>query len=172
MIKKTLPISFLAIGLFMLSACGFHLRGTVNYPDALKTLYIQSTPQLNAFANRLKATLGMYHVTLVNSSKNAPLTLDLMSDSLTLNQITVGSSQETRDYSVTYTVNYRILNQAGKTLVGPRAASDQSTVTAQPNEVLDNNTPRVAGAKRTLEQKVIYKLLLQLSSKNTLKALG
>ena len=154
-----------------LVGCGFHLRGDISLPPELHTFYLTGTSPYSSLVRQIRQVLKASHITLVDSAEKAPVTLYVLSDKLGTSQTTIGSSGTLRDYNVTYTVSYTLLDPAGNILVGPLSVSASETITALDNELLENSN-KLNQAKRSLQQDVIIKMIFQISAKNTVKVLS
>ena len=154
----------LIISLCLLTACGFQLRGAMELPPQLHILYLQSNNPYGEFTRALRSSLAISNIKVVDDPTQAPYTLNILTDSLTTHQTSVGGSQQTRDYLATYTVKYDIQTSEGVTLYGPVSVSDQTTITVNENEVLTNSN-KLTSAKQTMEQNLLNKMRFQLTSK-------
>jgi LPS-assembly lipoprotein len=162
--------TLLTLGLLLLAGCGFHLRGIVNLPSQLQTLYLQSASPYSELTRQIRTSLKFSNAKLVSSADQAPVTLHIFDEKFSSSQTSVASTNQTRSYTATYSMQYNITSASGKVLMQTRTISSTQNVTAQPNEVLEN-TNKLDIAKQNLLRNLVSKLLFQLASKNTIAAL-
>lgn len=156
--------------MFSLAGCGFHLRGAANLPPQLHTLYLKSDRPFTPFMNELRSSLKLSGVHLTPSAKDAPYTLEISNETLNTQETSIGGSQQIRDYTATYSIQYDIKNNDGKTIYGPNTISDKQTITVLANEILTNSN-KLNNAKRIMTQNLISKMMFALTSKNLLSAM-
>ncbi|MBU0455490.1 MAG: hypothetical protein KKA99_01725 [Gammaproteobacteria bacterium] len=162
---------FVILGCLLLSACGFQLRGNMPMPPQLHTLYIESQAPYDSLMRQLKTALKRSGIRLVNAPNLAPMTLQITNENVSYNQTSIGNSQNTRDYSVNYSVQYVLQNAKGKTLYAPSMLSAQKTITLNAQEVITSSN-KYNDAVRDLQNDLVPKLLFQLSSPDAVKALS
>lgn len=168
--KKFLCIAAVALS-FLLSACGFHLRGSEPLPPELNTIYLTSSSPYDSFMQQLRMQLASRHIQVVNSASNNAITLTIHSNSLSNSQTSLSASEQTRSYSVTYTVVYSLNTFSGKEILAPRTVSATQTITLQPNQLIDN-TPQLQNAEQQLIPQVITQLFEGLGSMQVKQALS
>lgn len=166
-----IKLAFIFYLTLALVGCGFHLRGDMKLPPELHTFYLTGSSPYSSFIQQMRQVLRSSGITLVDSQEKSPVTLFVQSDNLSWSQTTIGSSGSLRDYSVTYTVTYTLLDSAGNVLVGPLSVNSSETVTALGNELLENSN-KLKQSQKDLERSVITKMIFQISSKNTVKILS
>lgn len=154
----------------LLSGCGWHLRGSINLPPELHTFYLDGTSPYSDLIRQIRKTLRNADITVVDNRQQAPVTLYIISDSLTNSQSTIGLSGSIRNYTVTYTITYELRNALGETIIPAKSVSASETVTVLENELI-NNSSNLQEAKNTLTQNVIPQMMDQISSANTISAL-
>lgn len=100
-----LLVPLLTLTLF-LGACGFHLRGQgqggVAFP--FQTLFIQAANANAPFILDLKRAVQLYDVKLVDSSKNAQLTLHIVSETMSKQVLSLSDAGRVREYQLIYRV--------------------------------------------------------------------
>ncbi|OGT11942.1 MAG: hypothetical protein A2X77_05445 [Gammaproteobacteria bacterium GWE2_42_36] len=165
--KYTLGI---IVGLFLLNGCGFHLVGTADLPPSLKTLYINSASPYSDLTKTVRQMLESSHVQVVRNPKEAPLTLDLISENFATTQTTIGGNDQMQNYVATYSVTYDLKNAQGQMVAGPFTSQKQENITILQNEVITNSN-KLTDAQQALTQKVAEDILFHLSAKNTLTAI-
>jgi len=96
------------------SGCGFHLRGTVDIPAAMKNVQVSSVdPELGA---RLEELLRQSGANPAPGTKTASTVLRVTSARFDRNVSTVDTRGKVTGYGLVYTVNYSARRADGKTL--------------------------------------------------------
>jgi len=95
------PIFFV---LLLLSACGFHLRGVVDFPPDISTVHVQAEDRYSPFYRELVAKIRKNGVSLVDSSGSADAVIRVLSDVSDRRALTVSARNVPREYEVYYIV--------------------------------------------------------------------
>ncbi len=114
--------NILLLGVLLLSACGFHLRGVNNVP--FETLYVQDSSAAASISRDLKRSLSTSGVTLVSSPEKAQGSLDLMSETFDKRILSLSGNGRVREYEIIYKVVFRLRN-AGEELWGEPQTVEQ-----------------------------------------------
>jgi LPS-assembly lipoprotein len=98
----------LIILLFLLSSCGFHLRGhglkEAGFPFA--SLYLKSAAPTPFIAD-LQNSLELYKIRLTGSAAEAELTLDIVSEASGKQILALSGAGQVLEYQLTYRVSLR-----------------------------------------------------------------
>jgi len=167
---KHISMLLLTVCLFTLASCGWHLQGLLNIPPQLNAVYVETVTPYSDLVKELKKVLEYSHINIVNDPSLARLTINIISETANATKTTVATSQQTRNYTVNYSVKFSIKDANGKIIAGPFTESSSQTVTAGPNEILDNS-PKLQESEKTLRRNVINKMLFVLSARDTMTAL-
>jgi LPS-assembly lipoprotein len=121
---KKIIVSLLVL---TLSACGWHLRGSVAGEDKLAMtapldLVIIAKDDHSPLVNALRESLPGYKINELAASTANSYTLNLGSEKLDRRTAGVGSDALTSAYELTLRVDYSIINAAGSTIT-PRETS-------------------------------------------------
>jgi LPS-assembly lipoprotein len=128
----------------LLTACGFHMRGSRPIPPALQTLQIQSLQSNTGFTK----TLRQYclNASLQLTDEPAHPQLRLINTTTNSSPGSMSASSQTREYRLTFTLLYQLNNTKGVIIQPPR------TITA--TRTLLMNTNRMLGS--TSEEQTLY----------------
>lgn len=165
---RYLKISVLAVLIVTLTACGFRLNTRGTLPPLYHRLYLTGSRPYSYFIKMLSGILQSQNITLVTAANRAPLTLNIAAENLNYTQTSVGSSQQTRQYQITYSVNFTVQSPKGKTIAGPFVISQSMNQTMFANQLIEN-TQQLTEDKRQLEQMVMTQLFYRLAAENTVK---
>jgi LPS-assembly lipoprotein len=169
--KVSVIILLSIISLFNLTACSaFHLRGQNELPPALRVLYVQTDDPYGLFTATLRTTLRSSGVTLVDSPALAKVTLNVSKPLLANRGVTIGSSNQTRIYSVSYSVNYVLTASDGKPILPAQTLTTSRTLTLSPNQLLESNNQLVL-LEQEMQRELINQLFNRLTSQQVAQAL-
>lgn len=157
---------------FLLTACGFHLRGQNDLPAQLKTIYIDSSNPYGKLEVPLKSTLESLGANVVDAPQESPIALKINSAAITHDNSNVVSSDQATIYNFTDSCSFTLINSKTKKPIIPQQyLSFTRQLTLQPNELLDTS-----GEIDTLEEEMnrdmIYRILNILNSKDVKAALA
>lgn len=107
--RAVLPV-FLLLLTLLLAACGFHLRGQVALP--FQTLYIQSTNAYTPFIGELKRAVQGAGVQLSDSPDNAQLTLNIVSEVVGKQILSLSGAGRVREFQLRFSVSFRAYDQS------------------------------------------------------------
>jgi len=156
---------------FNLTACGFHLRGQNELPPALHTVYLQTDNPYGQFESTLKQTLISAGVVMVDSPRAAPVTLSISKPVLANSMSTLGASNQTRVYTVVYTVTFSLMNAQGKVLFPATPITSTRSLTLSANQLLDSNS-QLTLLEQEMQRDVIDQLYNRLMSQQIAQVLN
>lgn len=165
--KKTLSL-FLLFS-FIIAGCGFHLRGNVNLPTALKQLFIHSSNPYGPVTLQLKQILGHSGATLEEQPGPGIITLDLSNERYNQTTFSQSASSKTNQYTLYFALDYELQNNKGETLYGPKTIQTQGNYTVNEDAILTTSTQEDA-LRTELQKQAVYQLIEQLNSKNVANA--
>lgn len=130
---------FLFCFALIVSACQFHLQGEVPLAPPLHQLYLQTSDPYGNLANYLKQNLKMSNVHLAATPTDAQTILVILSDNSSQEMLSVGATQQTRQYRLSVTVQFEITNTKGMTIVPAQTITDSRVITEQSNQILGSS---------------------------------
>lgn len=155
---------------FFLSSCGFHLRAPVTLPLPLQSMYIQAQDPYSSFIRNLKQYLKMSGVRLARSPQEAETILNIIEENTGQELLSINSSQQTRQYSLKYSVVFEVLDTKGKAYFPPQSLIETRTLTLQSNQVLASSN-QAALLYQDMRRAVVYNIVSRLTSKKLTKNL-
>ncbi len=99
-------MTFILLPLFLLTACGFHLRGAVQLPRGMEVTYLQDQQPSSSIATPLRQMLTSNGARVTNSLDEATATLRIVSESFDRRIISVGRTATEKDYELIYSVTF------------------------------------------------------------------
>lgn len=101
-------LAWLGVMLLMLSACGFHLRGAMELPAELKSVYI-SAKSSTVLAEDLTTILETNGAAVLNDATAASATIKIEKEKNTERVLSVDSNGKGREYELQYTVVFSVM---------------------------------------------------------------
>ncbi len=132
--KPSLLLMFL-----MLTACGYHLRGSIAMPEPLKNLYVfnASSALQSELSDVMKASKGH----LASSPNEASLVVKIISEDIKTRVLSIGSSGKSNESQLDYFLQFQFYdNQENQVMEEQRIEiareyfNDQTAVLAKSNE--------------------------------------
>ncbi|TXL01692.1 hypothetical protein BMR02_02055 [Methylococcaceae bacterium HT1] len=127
--------SLIFIALLMLAACGYHLRGAIELPEALKTMYVKgASPELSKAIRRIfRVTSGK----LVATSGEAGMILNVLDEYYQRKTVSLSSTGYSNEYELIYRLTFDLLDANGNKLVSEQTIEVyKSYYNAQTSETL------------------------------------
>ena len=127
--------SVLLVTLLMLTACGYHLRGALELPEALKKMYVKgASPELSAAIERtFRGTSGE----LVATADEAGMILNILDEFYQRRTISLSSTGYSNEFELIYRLSFDLLDSEGNTLVSNQTIEVMKTYyNAQSSETL------------------------------------
>jgi len=101
--------------MFLLTACGYHLRGAIQLPEALQKIYVRgaSAELTNAIATTFRSASGE----LVATVEEAGMVLNVINEDYQRRTISIDSSGYSNEYDLVYRLTFDLLDKHGTTFV-------------------------------------------------------
>jgi len=88
----------------LLTACGFHLRGDVNFPPDVSSVYIQADDRYSPFYRELVAMIQKNGLQTSRDPTNADATIRVLHDETDRRALTVSARNVPREFDIYYDV--------------------------------------------------------------------
>jgi len=118
----------------LVAACGFHLRGDVNY--AFPTIYVSSPAAQPIVAELRRAIGGSSATRLVDNAKDAAVTLEIVSVVDDKGVLTLSSGGRVSEYALTKRVSFRLSDKEGRDWLPAAEITLRRSYTFNESEVL------------------------------------
>ena len=127
MYKRLPSIKVVSVLLLVLviTACGFRLRGALDIPDELKSIYISSEKASPDFTSLLKRNLKLNGVRIADSASDAALALHIYEERVRRRTLTITESAKTAEYQLNMDVTFDIQSPTGDTLLEKDIVSNE-----------------------------------------------
>lgn len=144
--------------LCLLTACGFHLRGSQTLALPFKSISVMSDP--GELRETLRETLIAYRI---NITESAPLKLHIIEATWTSTPLGLIDTGQTTPYLLTYTVTFELLDRHHRILLPAQTINSQRNFTVSANQFEgDLNTQNIL--KTSLCQDITQQILMRLQS--------
>lgn len=160
--------AMLALGLtVLLSACGFHLRGSNgSFMLPFATMYI-GLPDTSPLAIGLKRYIRAIGSTeVVDTKDGADAVLEVLSDpernrSKTI--LSLNKNGRVQEYQLGYSINFRVVDKAGNQLLAPTTISLVRPITFDESQVLAKETEEAA-LYRDMRNDLVQQIMRRLAA--------
>ncbi|MDN2675078.1 LPS assembly lipoprotein LptE [Janthinobacterium sp. SUN026] len=158
----------LALGLtVLLSACGFHLRGSNgSFMLPFATMYI-GLPDTSPLAIGLKRYIRAIGSTeVVNTRDGADAVLEVLSDperNRTKTILSLNKNGRVQEYQLGYSINFRVVDKAGNQLLAPTTISLVRPITFDESQVLAKETEEAA-LYRDMRNDLVQQIMRRLAA--------
>ena len=158
----------LALGLtVLLSACGFHLRGSNgSFMLPFATMYI-GLPETSPLAIGLKRYIRAIGSTeVVNTKDGADAVLEVLTDperNRTKTILSLNKNGRVQEYQLGYSINFRVVDKAGNQLLAPTTISLVRPITFDESQVLAKETEEAA-LYRDMRNDLVQQIMRRLAA--------
>ncbi len=144
---------------FMLAACGFHLRGDFQF--SFSTIYLNCSPgsPITRLFNRFNR--GMQMVKVVDNPKEAEVILSISNERKKQRTLSYDNNGDAREYELFYRLTYSLRTQKGKELIEPTTITLRRTMTYDDSEDLAKEREKqmlYADMQRDIVQQIFRRL--------------
>jgi LPS-assembly lipoprotein len=147
----------------VLSACGFHLRGSggqFNMP--FQSIYL-AFPETSPLGTELKRNLRGGETAVVTDPVKAEAQFDVLSEQRGKSILSLNSQGRVREYLLTYTLVFRVRNATGVELLGPTEINLKRPITFNETQVLAKETEE-ALLYRDMQTDLVQQILRRLAA--------
>lgn len=122
----------------LLTACGWHLRGTIDLPANLNSIYVASNDSYSTLSRDLGKAITGNGIALAKSPKEADFTITLLDEREKRRAVSLGGNALAAEYEITVEADYRIERRDALALSQETARAARS-YDYNRNEVLGKN---------------------------------
>lgn len=103
--KKIIAMAFFAV---CLSACGWHIRGSLDMPKQLSNLYVSASDSKGALITELRQLLKTNRVSLAEKPADANYSLNVLDETKDRRSTGIGGDELSSAYEITLKASYEI----------------------------------------------------------------
>ena len=146
---------------FVLSGCGFHLRGQIEFSPLLAIPYVNG--KNDGFVKALNSGLRQSGLVPAQDPSNATAIIDLTAVHYDRVVISIDSRGLAPGYQLSYTVSYRVVNRSGKVLLENSKITLKRNLTYQSTQVLQKQAEESA-LKDVMIEDMVRQIVRRLGS--------
>ena len=133
---RVLSLALVTSVLLLLSGCGFHLRGQVELPESLSSIYIEGGLPNSPMREILRQKLFSSGVNVFSQKSDAKAYLIILKDETLRKEVSWNSAGQPNEYELNYHLTYKLENDQGKIFVAEQSLKQQSTYQHDPSQIL------------------------------------
>ncbi len=152
----------LCAALLLMSACGFHLRGSVVMPTWFNQVFIAANDTQHTLVVILGDLLNAYHVTVVDDATAARYILVIDNDGMEQQLTSVSASTGPRQYQYIYHVQFHVQDKKGAIVLPSRRVVATRFVTINSNTIL-GSTHEAALLTREMQRDIGLQIINRLN---------
>lgn len=159
--RRLAPVALL-FALALLSACGFHLRGTGAEKVRLPPTYLAGHAE--GLKQEVRRFLAIVRATVVDNKKDAQLVITLLDEQVQRRVLSVDSSGRVNEYEVDYTATFTATRPDGRVVVAPDTLTQQGSYTFNQAEVLAKNEEEER-LVQDMRRQAVQRMMLRVQAK-------
>jgi LPS-assembly lipoprotein len=136
-VKLTRPAAVLS-ALLLLAGCGFHLKGAIALPEAVRSVYVATNDELSPFSVELRRALRASGATQAASAEAADAVIRIARDRTGQRVLSVSSRNTPQEYQVYYVLAYSI-EHGGTQAVPPQDVELSRSYSFSESDLLAKN---------------------------------
>lgn len=149
----------------LVTACGWHLRGSLLLPADLKSLYITAKDSHGNLVSDIKKLVQGYDINLANKRSDAQYSLIILQERDERRTISVGNDALASEYEITLAADYRI--ESNDKIVVPIATATVSrSYDHDPDDVLSKSEEELL-LRNEMRLDLIQQIIRRLSFATT-----
>ena len=161
--KRYLSNSVVIVTLLIIAGCGFHLRGAVNLPESIKTMYVQGLNLQRGVGLTLKRHLISNGIVVVEDYQKGNAVLDILENKYERRVLSVGSSAKVSEYELYGRITFKVTDGSGAVL------AEEQSVEAQKDYQFNQDEALGAGEEESvlreeLEQRLVRSIMRRLEA--------
>jgi LPS-assembly lipoprotein len=107
-VLSNIRVGLLIVVPLLLTACGFQLRGSTNFPPGMSVVYIDTPDRFSPFYRELTKSIREAELTLADNPIDADTVIRVLSDDTGQRAVSVSARNVPREYEVFYLVHYSV----------------------------------------------------------------
>ena len=120
----------------MLSACGFHLRGAADLPEAMEATLLEGVGLNSDLGRALQQSIRGGGGRIVTRTDDASVVLAVQRNDMRRRVLSVDSRGKANEYELTYTLGFALRDPGGKPLLEPQTISVVRAYNFDPDNAL------------------------------------
>jgi LPS-assembly lipoprotein len=162
---RILCLAALWSGVLTLNGCGFHLRGPIELPAGIHSIYLQTDQPNRPFVITLRDLILSNHLNISEAPGSADLIVVIQKITHTSQQIALSGSAEAGQYQLLGQIQFSVMDHNGKILIPTQTVSSSSTYTSNATQILSSQSQTEA-LWRAMQTNLANQILDQLAKLN------
>ncbi len=156
-------LSVVVAASLLVQSCGFHLRGLVEMPPELTSIYIEGGLPNSQMREILRQKLIGSQVNVLQSREKSGAVLRILRDRTSRRIASINSAGQPNEYELKYSLSYQLEDGRGRELLPTRNISLLRTYRYDPNNILsvEEEKDRI---KREMARSAVNQMLRQISA--------
>ena len=163
--KRVALNSVIALLLMTLVGCGFHLRGSADISDSLKTMRIEGVGLQRDIGLYLKRGLVSNGIVVVDAGTADASVLRITENKFDRRVLSVGSSAKVNEYELNSKLSFMVFDAQGNVLAEEQQVEAQRDYQFDEDEVLGRESEETL-LRDQLNKQLVQSILRRLSSIN------
>lgn len=155
--RRLAGIALVLTGLVSVQACGFHLRGSADLPEAMNITHIQDARPPTDVALPLRQALTRNGAEVVESASDAGAVLSLSAERFNRRLLSTTTSSRVKEYELNYAVTFGVKRPGGEVLLAPQTVEVVRQMTFDETQVLAETSEQ-----QQLRQKMVNDAVRQI----------
>jgi LPS-assembly lipoprotein len=147
----------------MLSACGFHLRGSAALPEEMAVTYIKSARPYGSLKDDFATALRTHRVRVTDDRSEATAVLEIIQDRLDKDVLSVNSSGTVLEFQLRQTIHFAVTTVDNLPLLEPQRVEMTRDYLYSNTEVLSVEREEVV-VRRDLQRELVNLAMLRISA--------
>lgn len=158
--NRMLKISLLLMSALVLTACGFHLRGSVALPPSMQHMHVSGGGDLSRILTRALTGSG---VDVQEKGGPGIAELKITNARFSNDMLTISGYAQVTEYAVHYNVGFMVDDGAGKVLLPPQAIDMSRTYSYDSTNTI-GSSGQVEEIQRGLNDDMVQAILFRLQA--------
>lgn len=120
----------------LLPACGWHLRGSIDFPPSMEKIYVEGTARYSELGIAIHSAFQGTNSTLLSNPGEALAILHILSDKADKRILATDSSGRASEYEISYLLRFKLVDIQGMELVREQQVKAKREYRFDPANVL------------------------------------
>ena len=160
--SRSIANVFVGLLFVFIAGCGFHLRGSADIADHLKTMYIQGANTKQDFGLELKRALIANNVTVLDDYQSGSAVLTVLENNIERRVLSVGSDAKVSEFALHGVVRFKVSDDQGAEVLAEQRVQAQRDYQFSQDQVLASDNEE-AILRKELNQQLAQSVLRRLS---------
>ena len=156
-------VLLLAVLFTQLTACGWRLRGSYDFPKTMETVFVKGTARYSDLGNAIHNALQGTNAKPVGDVAQAQAILQILADKSDQRILSTDSSGRASEYEVSYQLRFKLVDLTGKEMVPEQTITAKREYRFNPSNVLASGS-EVDKLKKDMLRQAVQQMLRRLHS--------